>query len=299
MPVATPETVIQGLAPARWRNLPPAPCGIADFTFSHSQIARKYTYVDVGGDHHTGREPIFFKRTWYFLNTLEKNLFPDLFERYRNALFDGTSGDFEDPVLGLLRAVVLEGTVKVSPAVTAGVIVEATFKETRDDIEDGYAFEGAAVSMISVAQAAETAAAAYDINYPDGENEGLSLFDAVNAIESTLFSANLTYTGALNKVTGKVEQMIDAVTALNEPAAWPAQQNLLTVWTRLKTLEEKATKLATTRPVGGELLIAETTITAFAKKHGNTSKEIIDLNPSALRAPSIPKGTTLRFYVNG
>lgn len=299
MPVATPETVIQGLAPARWRGLPPAPCGAADFTFAHAQVARAYPYVDVGGSHHTGREPIQFSRTWYFYNTLEPDSFPALFERYRDAFFDGTSGDFEDPVMGLVRAVVLNGTVKVSPMATAGVSVEVTFRETRDDIEDGYAFEGAAVTMVSVAQAAETAAAAFDINYPDGENEGLSLFDAVNAIESALFSASLTYAGALNKVTGKVEQMIDSVQALNNPAAWPAEQNLMTVWGRLKSLEDKATKLASTRSINGELLIADTTITAFAKKYKNTTKEIIDLNPNALRAPSVPKGDLMRFYVNG
>lgn len=296
MATASPATVIQGLPYLEWRGLK-VHADLADFDFSHAQAPRAYPLISGETHDWMGMDAIPIRARLYFLNTVQKDSFPAGWELWRDALFDGSSGDLIHPVLGPLRARVMGGSVKVSAMQTAGVVVEVTWKTTNDDLDEGTFFEGAAVSVYSAAEAAQAAASSLGIDYPDGENEGLSLLDAVNAVESALFSAQLSTSGALNKVTGKVEQMIEAAQRLTDPSAWVAIANLQTVWGRLKDIQDKIVNRAVgARPTKSETLSSDTALDAFASLHGNTMTEIVELNPSALAKPVVPKGSTLTYY---
>ena len=189
------------------------------------------------------------------------------------------------------------GSVKVNAMQTAGVVVDVSWETTNDDLDTFTIFESTAVSVSGAAYAAQAAASSLGIDYPDGENEGLSLLDAVNAVESALFSAQLSTSGALNKVTGKVEQMIEAAERLTTPQAWVAVANLQTVWARLKDRSDKLVNRAVgARPTKSEILASDTALDAFAVAKGNTMAEVAELNPSALAKPVVPKGSTLVYY---
>ena len=296
MATASPATVIQGLPYLEWRGLK-AHASVADFDFSHAQAGRSYPLIDGRTHDWMGMDAIPIKATLYFLNTVQKDSFPAGFELWRDALFDGSPGDLIHPVLGPLRAVVLAGSVKVNAMQTAGVTVDVQWETTNEDVDTFFIFEGVSVSVISAATAAQAACDALGIDYPDGENEGLSLFDAVNAIESAVFAASIQTSGALNKVTGKVEQMIEAAERLTNPQAWVAVANLQTVWARLKDRSDKLVNRAVgARPTKSEILASDTALDAFAVAKGNTMAEVAELNPSALAKPVVPKGSTLVYY---
>ena len=296
MPTATPERVIQGLPYLRWRGLA-AHAELADFDFSHAQARRGYPLVNGFAHDHMGLDSLPIKARLFFLNTVEKNAFPAGWELWRDALFDGSSGDLDHPVLGPLRARVMSGSVSVRAQQTAGVVVDVSWETTNDDIDDATFFEGATVSVISAAQAATAACEALGIEYPDGEGDGLSLFDAVNAIESAVFSAQLSTSGLINKTTGKVEQMIEAAERLTDPQSWVAITNLQTVWTRLNDVKLKVVERAAgARPTKTVVLMSDTALDAFATEKGNSMADIASLNPSALAKPIVPKGSTLTYY---
>lgn len=291
-----PARVTQGLPALSWRGLK-APCDVADFDFSHAQAGRSYPLIDGRTHDWMGMDALPIKARLYFLNTVQINSFPVNWDLWRDALFDGASGDLVHPVLGELRARVMGGSVKVNAMQTAGVVVDVSWETTNDDLDTFTIFESTAVSVSGAAYAAQAAASSLGIDYPDGENEGLSLLDAVNAVESALFSAQLSTSGALNKVTGKVEQMIEAAQRITDPSAWVAIANLQTVWGRLKDIQDKIVNRAVgARPTKSETLSSDTALDAFASLHGNTMTEIVELNPSALAKPVVPKGSTLTYY---
>jgi hypothetical protein len=296
MPTAAPERVIQGLPYLRWRGLA-AHAELADFDFSHAQAPRAYPLIDGKAHDWMGMDAIPIKARLFFLNTVQKNSFPALWEQWRDALFDGSSGDLDHPVLGPLRARVMAGSVSVNAKQTAGVIVDVSWEQTNDDLDTFTIFEGVTISVISAAQAATAACEALGIEYPDGEGDGLSLFDAVNAIESAVFSATLSTTGLINKTTGKVEQMIEAAERLTDPQSWVAITNLQTVWTRLNDVKLKVIERAAgARPTKTVVLVSDTALDAFATEKGNSMADIASLNPSALAKPIVPKGSALTYY---
>src|SRR6516225_3627286 len=95
----------------------------------------------------------------YFHNTLEKDLYPLTWESWKQALFDGSSGDLIHPDLGTIRARVLKGSVRLVAESRAGVTVEVTFTETVDDPDKINEFDNpnATASLQDAAAAADAA----------------------------------------------------------------------------------------------------------------------------------------------
>ena len=291
--MATPEIVIQGLPELSWRYKR-APCEIAPIDFSHGQAERRYPYVDAAGHDWTGRDPSKFNVRLFFLNTVQPKSFPELWEDWRTALEDGSSGDLNHPILGIVRARVLSWHVDLKAQATAGIVVDVVFTETRDDLDTDLKYTPADVVLDAAVDAATTAASSFGINYPDGKNK-LSLLQAFGAIKGSIFSAALTVNGAINSVMGNVATMIDAVDALDDPMAWPAYDLLTQVYSGLSDLKAAADAVAA-RSVAIEVCASDTTLDGFATAKGNTTAEIMSLNLSALNSPIVPRGTALRYY---
>ncbi len=293
--MAVPALIITDLPLLTWRGLA-APCESAPFKFSHTQAERKYPYIDVSGHDHTGRDSIQFTVKLYFINSVELDSFPQNWEAWLEALLDGKSGELVHPVLGSLRARVLDGSVDVRAGVRGGVIVDVTFVETRDDVDEGLAFDALSLSPEAVAEQADLDMGLVGVDFPlSNALNATSCLDAYKKIKGQIFSAQLSITGAMNRLAGAVTTIIDDIDALDDPSAYPARDNLVTFFNLLKQQEKKLAKAAA-RSTGEATTSSATTLDAIAADTGNTLDEIMGLNVHLLRTPSVPAGATYRYY---
>ncbi len=289
----TAADVLAALPLLTWRGLS-APCLLAPFDFSHSQAERRYPYVDGAGHDHTGMDPLKFSARLAFIETVEAGSFTGRWPAWREALFDGSSGDLEHPLLGTIRARVLQGHVDLKAESRAGIFVDVTFSSTLDDPSLPAAITGADFALDTVVAAASSAAAHFGISYPDGEAT-TTLAGAFKALKGAIFGATLTLNAAIGQVLGNVDTMISAAEALDDPLAWPAVDLLTQLYAGLVDLKQRAERIVA-RAVGSLVVTGPTTLDAFATAQGNTLSEVMGLNLQALRAPLVTKGTRLYFY---
>lgn len=294
-----PSEVVKGLPALTWRGLT-APCEAAPFQFSHTQVPRPFPYRDSEGHNWTRRNPIQFTVKLHFNNTVETDAFPKLYNQWQDALFDGSSGKLKHPILGILTARVLGGDVELVAQNQAGVVVQVTFTETNDDPENPDELSRPTVSTAAAAKAADKACQAAKIKYPKVVDPPVTDLEGfVGAIQGTIISVGLSVSGKLSmigKFKGMVDQMIDTVTLEDNVILWPALHNLQVLRDSLNELEE-LTK-ANSRPTASRTVTANTTLSEFAASVNNSLTDVIDLNPTLLARPSIPAGTTIRYFTS-
>ncbi len=288
----TSADVLAALPLLTWRELT-APVILAPIDFSHSQAERRYPYIDGAGHDNTGRDPLKFQVRLCFCETVEAGSFTGRWPAWREALFDGSSGPLDHPLLGKLRARVLTGHVDLKAEVRSGVFVDVTFTETLDDPSLPTAFTGADFALDQTTTAASEAAAQLGIYYPDGEAT-TTLAAAFKLLKGALFSASITVGAAISQVLGNVDAMIASVELLDDPGTWVALDLLTQVYAGLLDLKVRAERVVA-RAVGS-LVVPTTTLDAFATQQGNTLAEVMGLNVQALRSPIVPRGTTLFYY---
>lgn len=292
--MTNPARAIYGLEPLTWRDMT-AQCELAPFDFAHSQAERRYPYVDGFGHDNTGRDSLRFTTRLYFLNTVEPGSFPDKWNAWRDALFDGSAGDLVHPVLGLVRARVMQGHVEYRAQTTAGVIVDVTFTETVDDPEVLFFFDSPTVALDAAAKAADNAASDAGINYPTGDPGGAtSIAGAVAQFEGAITSFGMSVSGYANMVAAQIDGMISVAEGLTDPTKWPAYDNLVTAWSSVKNVAAKTALVS--RATAQTKLSADMGLDAVASSVGNSLDDIINLNPSLVSKPTVPKGTTVTHY---
>ena len=293
--MALPSRVIRELPKLTWRGLF-APCEAAPVKFAHAQNERKAYQIDAAWHDHGGREPNSVDVKLHFLNTMFDGVlwFPNEYNKWQKALFDGSPGKLRHPILGEFDAVVKGGSVQLDSSRSAGVTVDVTFDETLVDVTKANAFKGPQVDVKAVAKQALTDAGNLGINFPSGRLDG-SLFDAIDSLLGDITSAQMTITGLGNQIVGGIEDMIYRVELVADPASAPAYDNLVLLWDALKTKVTDAEKLAA-RSTATTLLGSDTTFDAVASERSNTVEELMGLNPGLVRYRVIPKGSALVFY---
>jgi len=293
--VVAPAQVIQALRPFRWRGL-----GIliesAPVDFSHSLAERRYPYIDGAGHDWTGRDPIKCRVRMYFFDAGipgDLNAFTKKWPLWRKALFDGTSGALDHPILGRFQARVESGSIQYVATTTAGVIVDASFTETVDNIDKPTQVQDPQPSGVEVAVAAQVAASTVGINWPSQKLD-LSLGDAFKALQTAFWDAQVTFAGYANQIIGSIEEMIVQAESLTDPTSYPAYDNLVHAWFLAKDAVDKAQK--DLRATGSRIVQADTTLSTFAAEVGNTEAEVMQLNYALLKSPIVPKGTAVNYY---
>ncbi len=289
----SPAQIIHGLPPLSWRNLQWPHVESAPVHFSHSQAERKYPYVDAAGHDNTGRDPLVIRVRMFFLETLEPGAFTKKWPVWRKALFDGSSGPLEHPLLGVIRARVLDGDVQFAAQTTAGIIVDVTFTETIDSVDKPNKLREATPGKVEVAKAAQVAANQFQSAWPS-QKLNTSLLDAVKAIETAMWDTQMTAAGFANQVAGDILVMIEAAETLTDPTAFPAYDNLVFLWDLVKSSADAVSK--DLRPTAARVVQNDTTIATFAAEVGNTENEIMSLNTRLLRSPLVPRGTSVSYY---
>lgn len=293
--MAIPARVIQDLPRLNWRGLG-AQCEDATFSFSHSQVERGAYGIDAAWHDHARRDPIKFKCKLHFINTLisAPKEFPENYNKWQEALLDGSTGKLRHPILGTIDARVENGDVRLVAQVTAGVTIEVNFTETRVDVTKPTEFSSPDVDVKALAAQIGHDARRFNIAYPSGILDR-TLEDAIGSILGNVHAAQITVAGYASQVVGKVSNMIEAVERVTDPAAAPLYTNLVTLWDALRTRAKEVEKLAA-RGTSKQRVAAPTTIDAFAKTVGNTEDEIMYLNPALIAKPSVPAGTVVAYY---
>jgi prophage DNA circulation protein len=291
------SNIIGDLPELRWRGLR-APCESAHYKGSHTQAERRYPYVDGAGHDWTGMDPYQFQPTrLHFINTIKPgDWYPTKWNAFRAALEDGSSDDLDHPDLGAVRARVLSWDVALNAQNRGGIVVDVVWTQTIDNLDERVVFLGPDVSPAALAQACDDGMTELGIEYPDGKSE-TSLFELISQIDGFLFSTRLTIQGQINQAVGTVAGLIKTVNNLQDHAAWALYGNLVALWNGLKAMQQEV--ISTQRATRIVVTSSETTLDQIARDVGNTVDELIGLNLSLLRSPSVGKGVKVTVYSGG
>src|SRR5262249_35355539 len=156
----------------------------------------------------------------YFVNTVEPKSFPENWNRWQPALFDGTADELVHPVLGRVLARVLDGSIELVAKNRAGIIVDVTWTSTREELDQGLIFETLNGNTEAAAGAADAALDALGMSLPVTVPPTTSLLDAYKGLKGQIFSAELSVTGAINQLMGVIDTLVDDIDALNSALGW-------------------------------------------------------------------------------
>jgi hypothetical protein len=293
-----PARVIQGLPKITWRGLF-AKCEDASFSFSHTQVERGAYGIDGAWHDHARRDPIKFQCKLHFVNTLFGGgvvEFPDNYQKWWDALKDGSTGPLRHPILGTINARVEKGNVSLSAQTTAGVVLNVEFTETLVDVTKATKFAQPSVDIKALAAQVGQDAGAFSVAFPSGILDR-SLEDAVESFLGDVHAAQLTATGYATQIVGKVERMIAAVERVTDPRVAPLYTNLVTLWDALRTRAKEAERVIG-RSTSQRRAEGDTTLDALATGTGNTVEELMELNPALVQRTSVPKGTLYAYYTD-
>ena len=176
------------------------------------------------------------------------------------------------------------------------MIATVSWVETLKDPNAAQEFKPSQVNITKVAAAADEAREAKKISYPDGLRED-SLADLARAVDSALFSANLSLSGYVTQAQGIVTGIIDVANNLDDHSAYAVSDLCVQMWNGMQDIAERA-GADTARATGTISFAYETTIDVAAEELGNTTTELLGLNLSLVGASTIPPGTTITYYTD-
>lgn len=278
----------------RWRGLVAPGYDVASFDFDTGLAAKRFPFIPRAAHEPVGRNSHPLKFRLYFLNSLDPDAFPQLWDEWRPYLFDGESGEMVHPLLGPIDARSASGTVNVEARTTAGVIVDVTFVETLLDPTEIADEDATSVSLRDLAKAASDAMDDAGIDFPDG-SPVTDLFDAISSIEGMLYSFELSLTGYVNQVKGQIDSLLGTLRAGQDHATYAVSDLLTLLWVKLDEVAENA-GAAAARATSQALAASTTTIDAIARERNNTVAEVMGLNSGLIGSPTIAAGTQYRYY---
>jgi hypothetical protein len=297
------------LAPLKWRGIA-LWASVIETPFSHTQVQRRYPYVPIPGHDNTGFA-LSLSATLHFLNTIEPGMYPERWTEFRDAYFDGSSGPLEHPDLGEITAVPTEGSLRIAATSTAGVLVQAAWEQSRDDVADQIDFGSGGGQPEESAEAADEAVEELDLEYPDGEPE-TSLEGTVGAIEGGIFSLGQEIGGAINQAKGLVAARINAIDLMGQafafadpatrdtnagnPARAVAETSLFALYESLGKRADDAAKKA--RPTGVYLVKTSAPLASLARQLKNSEAELIGLNSSLASSPNVSAQARVVYYTS-
>lgn len=298
-----PVDVLSQLQELSWRDIS-VPSVLVNTKCSHSVVAHKRMDRDGALLENTGRDPLFVTVRIPFINTFDQGqnetwdgpLFPDVYEKFVEALKDRSPGDFQHPTYGRFRALVMDWSETLDPDFRGGPTIEVSFQETVDDTEQtGESGE----SSFSIAQGAAVELDGAIIEIPPEEQPNLSLdgFDSfVDFVRSVIRvgnQADLMRSQAVAKIDrmiGIVDDLQDAGEQVDAGFRDTAGRFISAMHTLKKTLASKAADK------GVYIVPKPTTVVSIALRLKNTPPEILTLNPLLALKPIVPKETLVRYY---
>jgi prophage DNA circulation protein len=289
--------IINDLPTLTWRGIEAPPYDMASLSGSFSLAERRFPYIDGATHDDVGRNPIPMGFQLHFINTLGVELFPELFDRWvRAVITDGSAGDLEHPILGLVSARPAKWDLELTSKRTAGVVMTVNFIETIvDPSTDDADFGGIILDAKAAAEAVDQDYSKLKLKWPDGARTD-DLTQLVAQVDGLITSTSRTAFGAVTRATGFVGGLIEDVDSIGNNLTYGLRDNLIGVWTSLKNIEEQL-GVKEERTVGETVFIETVGLDEAASEVGNTVGELMALNSNLLGKPTIPGGTTVKYYV--
>ncbi len=296
------------LLPMSWRGIE-FPTANFRVSLNHDLVEHKFVNRDGAHVEATGREPLVFTARALFRNGIRKGknekweagLYPDGWKRFMVAAADRTTGILQHPELGHISCKLKSAEVAWNAEVRDGVDVDITWVESTDEgleVLDAITSDSP-ITDVMVASKDLDASLSFtrdptpeELKVP-GEP---SFEDMINDIQSITDQASL-----LNRrVSGKIEAaqyratlLVDSVSKAADPKQWPMKQAAIRVVTGMqdvsKRLLVKSAPVIFTTP-------REMTVGSISLAVQRPIDELINLNPSLVRRPTVRAGTKVRHY---
>ncbi len=301
--------VIHELPALDWEGLPSVPCSVVDTSWSHRLASREYYGTDGEAHDDGGRKSLTVTVVLHFHNTYDPKLYPTHWTKWRKALLTGKIGKLRHPDIGQFMARVADGSFRISASEQAGITVHVTFVESLKAADQPTKFSQSTGAAGAAARKCDTYMASLNLDYPDGFpdpslEEALAGFTGQFAVAALEFSGKVTaLVGTVDRIKENLrmqcEMVRNADAAVKEAVAGSVERILLEL--QLDTLRMILTEAAKTaaqaaRPVKAHTTIGDITFPSLSLDIGADLVSLLDLNPSLIGLPFIPKGTTVKFF---
>lgn len=282
--------VISGLEHFTWRGLE-APCSDASYSYRNEQAERRYIYADVAGHESLGLSSIEVRAVLHFSNAVEDGLYPSRWEQWKEALRIGTPGLLKHPDIGTFDAVVTDVSVDLNASMRSGILVRATFVETRRNEDQAFLVKN---TLVSIESAADNVVSLADLlSFP------ARYMDRIRDIAAEGAGAVL---GQVTQTLGSITSMIDTVDSITSGdflgnQRWVLRNQLLTLYFAVKSLDDSANLGIGARKTATHTVRTSMTLATLAIDLGNSVTDLAELNQFLLGKPTVPAGTVVAYYV--
>lgn len=282
-------------------------------SWTHRNPERAFPYVDGEAHENTGRKSLKVSATLLFLNTIEPGLFPGKWRNFRGLLLGGQSGILRHPDIGNFHARVENSSYRITSKSTSGVRVQAAWTESIKSADEPTKIVTGKADAAATARKADAAMAELGLDYPDGMGEGTTLEGLINEFFSigALFTQQIF--GEINRIIGLTDQIYVSMQVLGQsvqyadaalraaiaghPSRWILETALKSLRVQLKDTLDAATQGA--RPIKSYTNPSDASLATISLAVGAIISDLVDLNPSVLGSPIVPKGTKILYHGDG
>jgi prophage DNA circulation protein len=299
--------VVHNLEPLTFDGLEPVPVISIETSGGHRQAERVYPYVDAAAHEWTGREPYRVRGRLALVNTAKQNLFPGVWAALRKRFQDGTSGELRHPDIGVFQAALTSFSWALDGRTPHGIIVDVEFVETIADPDTPTEFEFNTGGSAEIAEQADNAMAAMGLSYPSGMGSLAQSVAAIASLPADLIgevSAKIDATiGQIDQIQASIYSVVEAANALDDAARDAVQCSVdritlerLLADLRWSLKQDKASLEKAARPVKTFVADADSTLATISFRLGANLAGLIQLNPSLLAVPLVPKGAAVKYF---
>jgi hypothetical protein len=302
--------IVHDLGPLTFDGLDPVAVIDIDTNFGTRLAEKVFPYIDASADEGTGRLPLRCTVTLFFSNVWKSGAFPGLFGTWFKRLQDGGKpGKLSHPLLGEFDAVVPDGSFRIAGTDNAGIRVQVSFKESIPDPETPTELTFESGSASDIAAVVDQCMAAMGLSYPSGMGADtlVALVDKVTSLPADIVGevgAKLdSLVGTIDRIHQAVAIAVENANALEDALRDEVQNSVeritleRMIWDfrfTVKAMKEKAEKTA--RATKSVITDAPTTLPSLSYQLGADLSGMIQLNPTLLKSPSVPKGTKVLYF---
>lgn len=311
--------VLETLLAAKWRDVE-FPTTKFRMSVAHELVHHKYWGVDGARVEDTGLEPIRFTFSVPMLNGIKPgrkeswaDLYPTGFRKLLISFQKHEKGTLQHPEFGPISCKADRFDADWTAERRGGADVELSFVETLGDSgvsglnEDAIAIKGGTTAALAPGELTD-ATLLTDLDAllkaqglpPRAKGKhgfGLDdLFDAVRAVTDYPTLLSYQYGGKLNAMIYQAKALQASADRARSATTWPITQNV----ERMKAAAREAQKkiLEVTRTISKFTVPATTTLAGVARQVPGPCSiaDLISLNPTLMRAPTVRQGTIVRYY---
>jgi prophage DNA circulation protein len=288
--------VLSTLQPPSWRGIP-FPLTSLHNGFTHDHVEHKFLYQSGAYIEATGRNALNFQARIPFCNGVEaasfeswagQVLYPDLFNRFLQAVLDETSGEFVHPNFGTLTCKARDVDWDIAGnGPRDGAILSCRFYHSNDDKDS---LSDTLTTQSPMARASSSAAVLDDQlaatgPLPELSNDKKSFGELVADVGDG--------TGNVGRITSKLDNTDAALQRRDSVGDWPLRG-------AVEDMRAAVFDLQSFNGVGAQrtretTVSWGTTLPVLGIRLGVRTQDLVEMNPSLARSPLVPAGVRVRY----